>query len=231
MPLFAQTTVSLNADYAEGKYGESEKSTAWTIPLIIKHQMGDFSIKLNVPYVRATGTAAAGGDRFAPTRQIQEGLGDVVVTTMYELLGNHDSGFMLDIGAKAKFATADKKYDLITTGKNDYSLLADFSQSIGAFTGLLTIGKTKKGDPEGINYRDPWFSTVGLVYKASDSSSFGSLYDYRQKLTAHGAPVSEAMFFWEQKLSSQYRFQAYVVRGFSDASPDIGVGATFSARF
>lgn len=231
MPLFAQTTVSLNVDYAEGKYGESEKSTAWTIPLIIKHQMGDFSIKLNMPYVRATGTAAAGGDRFAPTRQIQEGYGDVVVTTMYELLGNHESGLMFDIGAKAKFASADKKNDLITTGKNDYSLQADFSQPIGVVTGIFTIGKTKKGDPDGIYYRDPWFSTVGLVYKASDSSSVGALYDYRQKLTAHGDPVSEAMFFWEQKVSSQYRFQAYLVSGFSDASPDIGVGATFSVRF
>jgi len=231
MPLFAQTTVSLNVDYAEGKYGESEKSSAWTIPLIIKHQIGDFSIKLNMPYVRATGTAAAGGDRFAPTRQVQEGFGDVVVTTMYELLGEHDSGLMLDIGAKAKFATADKKYDLITTGKNDYSLLADFSQPIGALTGLLTIGKTKKGDPDGIDYRDPWFSTVGLVYKASEHSNVGVLYDYRQKLTAHGSPVSEATVFFEQKFSNQYRLQAYLVGGFSDASPDVGVGATFSARF
>ena len=231
MPLFAQTTVSLNIDYAEGKYGESEKSSAWTVPLIIKHQMGDFSIKLNMPYVRATGTAAAGGDRFTPTRQIQEGFVDVIVTTMYELLGNHDSGLMLDIGAKAKFASADKKNDLITTGKNDYSLQADFSQSIGSMTALLTIGKTRKGDPDGIDYRDPWYSIIGLAYKASDHSNVGVFYDYRQKLTAHGAPVGEATLFIERKFSNQYRLQAYLVGGFSEASPDVGVGATLSARF
>lgn len=231
MPLFAQTTISLNVDYAEGKYGEAEKSSAWTIPLIIKHQMGDFSLKLNMPYVRATGTAAAGGDRFATSRQVQEGFGDVVATATYEVLAGKDGGLMLDMGLKAKFATADKKADLITTGKNDYSLLADFAQPIGLFTGLLTIGKTKKGDPDGVDYRDPWFTSVGLSYKAAERMNVGVIYDFRQKLSARGAPVSEAMFYVEQKLSSQYRLQAYVLSGFSDASPDFGVGATISARF
>lgn len=231
MPLSAQTTVSLNLDYAEGKYGETEKSSAWTMPLIIKHQMGDFSLKLNLPYVRATGTAAAGGDRFAPSRQVQEGFGDMVVTATYAVLGGTEPGLMLDFGAKAKFATADKQNDLITTGKNDYSLLADFLQPIGPVVGLLTVGKTKKGDPDGVDYRDPWFASAGLSYKAAERTNVGVLYDFRQKLTPRGAPVSEAMLFVEHKFSNQYRLQAYVVRGFSDASPDLGVGATVSARF
>ena len=58
----ARTTVSVNLDYAEGKYGERTKSTSWTMPLIVKQQIGDFGFKVNLPYIRATGTAASGGD-------------------------------------------------------------------------------------------------------------------------------------------------------------------------
>jgi hypothetical protein len=127
-----------------------------------------------MPYVRATGTAAAGGDRFAPTRQVQEGFGDVVVTTMYELLGEHDSGLMLDIGAKAKFASGDKKNDLITTGKNDYSLQADFRSQSDYSPASSRLAKPK-GDPDGIDYRDPWYSTVGLVQSVGAFKCRGAL--------------------------------------------------------
>lgn len=231
LPVTAQTTVSLNVDYAEGKYGDIDKSTTWTMPLIIKHQVGDFNIKLNMPYVRATGTAVAGGDRFSSSRQVQEGFGDVVVSSTYDIASELESGFALDVGAKAKFATADRSNDLITTGKNDYSLLLDALQPIGAVTAQLAIGWTKKGDPDGVDYRDPWFSALGLSYKVSDRMNIGAFYDFRQKVTANGDPVSEGMIFTEHKLGDGYRLQAYLVRGFSDASPDFGAGATLSVRF
>lgn len=231
MPVFAQTTVSLNLDYAEGKFGESTKSTSWTAPLIIKHQMGDFGLKLNLPYVRASGTAAVGGDRFSATKQTQEGMGDTVATATYETYTDIDSGLAVDVGVKAKFATADKKNDLITTGKNDYSLLVDVLRPIGRVTPFVTLGWTKKGSPDGEDFRDPWFSTVGVSYKFSDDWTAGAVYDYRQKVTSSGAPISEATMFVETKINGHYRLQGYVVQGFSDASPDLGLGVTVSSKF
>ena len=231
LPVFAQTTVSLNVDYAEGKYGDVDKSSTWTMPLIIKHQVGDFAIKLNMPYVRATGTAVAGGDRFSTSRQIQEGFGDVVLSSTYGVVTDLPSGFVVDVGAKAKFATADRANDLITTGKNDYSVWLDTLLPIGGFNAQVALGWTKRGDPDGINYRNPWFSALGLSYKISERMNIGAFYDYRQKVTAGGDPVSEGMIFAEHKFGDGYRLQAYLVRGFSDASPDLGVGATFSIRF
>ncbi|MBS1142928.1 MAG: hypothetical protein H6R14_334 [Proteobacteria bacterium] len=227
----AQTTVSVNVDYAEGRYGESEKSSTWTMPLIVRHQAGNFYVKLNMPYVRATGTAVAGGDRFSTTRQVQEGYGDLVISSAYGILSSPDSGFALDIGAKAKIATADKQNDLITTGKNDYSAMLDAFQTIGGVSIHASLGWTKKGDPEGVNYRDPWFSALGLSYKISDGASIGTFYDFRQKVTSGGDPVKEGMIFSEFRFAGGYRMLAYVVRGFSDASPDLGAGVTFSVRF
>jgi hypothetical protein len=230
-PVLAQTTVSLNIDYAEGKYGEEEKSTSWTMPLIIKQQIGDFGIKLYLPYIQATGTTVSGGDRFVLAKQTQEGFGDAVVTLSYDIVNSAASGLIVGIATKGKFATADKSNDLLTTGKNDYSLQADALYPFGDNSAFVIIGRTNKGDPEGIDYRNPWYSTVGLSHQLTEAISLGGIYDYRQKVTATGDPVSEATVFLERKFADQYKLQAYVVRGFSDASPDLGAGVTLSKRF
>jgi len=146
-------------------------------------------------------------------------------------ISNEASGLIVDVGTKAKLVTADKSNDLLTTGKNDYSLLVDAQYPFGYTTVFATVGWTKKGDPEGIDYRDPWFSTLGFSQKLAAAVNQGVIYDYRQKLTAAGDPVSEATVFVERKFADSYKLQAYVVRGFSDASPDLGAGLTLSKRF
>lgn len=227
----AQTTISMNIDYAEGKYGEAEKSTTWTSPLIFKHQAGPLSVKLNVPYVRASGVAVPGGDRISSVKEIQEGWGDIVTSVLYDVHDDASSGLVIAIGAKAKWATANHSLDLLTTGKNDYSLLVNVLKPIGTIDLYGTLGRTKKGDPDGGNFADPWFSTLGFSHRLSGQASWGLIHDYRQKLTRSGAPVSEATLFLETKFGKGYKVQGYVVRGFADASPDLGVGMTLSIRF
>jgi hypothetical protein len=230
MPTLAQTSVSLNMDYAEGHYGETEKSSAWTIPLIIKHQIGPVAMKLNIPYVRATGVAASGGDRFRSNRQVQEGPGDVVATLSYDLFVN-DDGQAIDLGTKIKIPPAGKENDLISTGKRDYSVFVDLFQPIGKVLAFGTVGWTKKGDPDGVHYRDPWYATLGLAYRLPHGFTVGMFHDYRQRVTTRGAPVSETTAYIEHKVSPQLKFQAYVLAGFSDASPDRGAGATVTWSF
>jgi hypothetical protein len=227
----AQTTISMNVDYAEGKYGETEKSTTWTTPLIFKHQAGPLTVKLNIPYVRASGVAAPGGDRVSVANVIQEGWGDIVTSAVYDVYDNSSSGLVIGVGAKAKWATANHSLDLLTTGKNDYSLLVDVLQPIRTVDLFGTLGRTKKGSPEGSNYANPWFATVGLSHKLSSQLSWGIFHDYRQKLTRSGAPVSEATLYLETKFGHGYKLQGYLVRGFADASPDLGIGMTLSVRF
>lgn len=231
LPAAAETTLSLNLDYAEGKYGEPEKSYTWTMPFIVRHRTGALGLRLYVPYVRATGTAAAGGDRSIFTRQTQEGLGDVTTTATYDIYGTPGSGPLVSLGARAKLAPRGDGKDLITTGKNDYSLLLDVGLPTGSVTWYGSVGRTKKGDPEDVDFRDPWFSSLSFSHRFSDATRWGLDYDYRQKLTPQGEPVSEATLFLERRLDSRYSVEGYVVRGFSDASPDLAVGATLSSRF
>lgn len=227
----AQTTIGLNIDYAEGKYGETEKSTTWTTPLILKHQAGPLSVKLNIPYVRASGVAAPGGDRVSVANEIQEGWGDIVTSAIYDVYDNPSSGLVIGVGAKAKWATANHSLDLLTTGKNDYSLLVDVLQTVRAVDLFGTLGRTRKGSPPGSHFADPWFATVGISHKLSSRVSWGIFHDFRQKLTPSGAPVSEATLFLETKFGGAYKVQGYLVRGFAAASPDLGIGMTLNIRF
>ena len=227
----ALTTVSVGVDYSEGKYGEPVKSRTTTVPLVIKHETGPFTFKANIPWVTATGTRSGGGDRATLIKQTESGLGDVTLSGFYTAYTNNTAMFGIDIGGKIKFATADKSKTLLTTGENDYSLQGDVYKSFGPTTLFGTLGWTKKGDPDFVDFRDPWYTTLGVSYRVGAATALGASYDYRQKVTSRGDPVSEASLFLTHKFTKQLKMQAYLVGGFSDASPDFGAGAVISAGF
>ncbi len=225
------TTASLGLDYSEGKYGDTRKSSTSTVSLMLKHETGPLTFRANIPWVRATGTRAAGGDRGALTRQTESGLGDITVGAFYNAYNNSSGKYGVDVGAKVKLPTADDSKSLLTTGEADYSLQTDIYKSYGATTVFSTLGWTRKGDPDFVNFRNPWFGSIGVSYKFSASTAFGAAYDYRQKVTSNGDPVSEASLFMTHKLTRQVKLQAYLVGGFSDASPDVGGGAVISVAY
>lgn len=227
----SQTTVGVGLDYTEGKYGESQKSTTWAMPVTVKHENGPLTLKLSVPYVYSNGVAAAGGDRFVSTKQTQSGLGDITATALYNVYYNSTAKFGVDLGGKIKFATADHSKALLTTGKNDYSLQADLYKTFVDTTLFGSLGWTDKGDPNGVDFRNPWYANIGFSNKLSDVNSWGATYDYREKVTAHGDPISEISLFAIHKYSKQWKVQGYAVTGFSKASPDFGLGAIVSYGF
>lgn len=227
----SQTSVSTGLDYSEGKYGQSEKSTTWALPVIVKHERGPLTLKLNLPYVQTSGMAAPGGDRTSSTKQTQSGWGDATASAFYNVYSDSAARLGVDLGGKIKFATADRANTLLTTGKNDYSLQADVFKGIADTTLFGSLGWTRKGDPDGTDFRNPWYASVGFSNKLSDANSWGATYDYRQKVTQSGDPISEASLFFVHKYSKQVKVQGYVVAGLSDASPDLGVGATIGYGF
>lgn len=229
-PAAAWTSVNLNVDHAEGFYGDPERSSTLTTSLIVRRRTGPWAFKVNVPWVRASGLAASGGDRFTTTRQVQEGLGDVVLTAAHDLV-DHDDGLLIAAGGKAKLAVGDRTQSLITSGRNDWSLFVDAFVPVGPVYAFGTLGRTKKGDPEGVDYRDPWYHTLGVSARVAPGVSVGIYRDYRQKLTRRGAPIDETTLFVDYRFDKRFKVQGYVLAGRSDASPDRGMGATIFWQF
>lgn len=234
----AQMQLSTGLDYSQGKYGGTINTDQWTMPVVAKYEGSRWMLKASLPYVwirnvnpNSRGENLPCGNAVNTPANV-DGWGDLVTSGSYTVL--QSDGLIVDVGGKVKFATGDKD-KCLSTGKNDYSIYSDIAKQFGNFTAFGGLGWTAKGDPEFLgtttNYRNPFFANVGGAYKLTGSTSVGASYDFRQRLTAAGEPISEATLFVTHKYSPNFKVQAYAIKGFSDASPDFGVGGLVSVGF
>lgn len=253
-------TFGFGADYSQGKYNtNSNDNWTWNFPVTAKYETGPWTLRATISYVAAHGAnrdvgAAPPGSQAVSSVPpgTQEGLGDTYLSVFYTVADPQKYAVGVDLGARVKVVTANKNNDLITTGNMDYSLQADLYQGFGAYTAYGVIGWTKKGDirfqdrdltlPGGAPNptfglfltqptKDPWYFGVGGSYRFNPQTTAGLSYDFRQRITNNGSNVSEATLFLTHRITKEWRVQPYAVAGFSDASPDWGLGAVFSYGF
>ncbi|MFZ2266200.1 MAG: hypothetical protein WAV95_01345 [Azonexus sp.] len=222
-------TFSTAVDYSTGKYGETTRTDTLYIPFGVKYEVSDWTFRSTIPYVESTGPASVSGvgadriaiDNGATGRRQVSGLGDIVLSASWSAF--QEGPWLVELGTKAKLATADESKGL-GTGKNDYSVQAELYRSLGSHTLFGTLGFKKMGDPNGVDLKDPLYTSLGWSYRASPSTALGLSYDYRDKLQASGAPLSDATCFLTHKLDQDWKVQTYVSSGFSRASPEFGGG-------
>src|SRR4051812_37794979 len=232
------TTLSTGLDYTTGKYGASESTDILYIPFTGKYEVGPWTAKLVVPWIRITGPAnvvGAPGDTVVlegenTGRRTASGLGDIVASAFYNVLNERSAPFGLDLGGKVKLGTADENRGL-GTGKNDFSVQADAFKPIGALTPFGTLGYRWYGDPAGVNFKNVFYWSAGASYKMSQPTTVGVAYDYRPAIVDNGSHVSEATVFVSQKLNADWKVQVYGVKGFSTGSPDWGLGAVLAYSY
>jgi len=217
-------------DHSSGKYGDSRHTETLYVPVTIKYERDDWTLKATIPYVESSGPSdvvGRGTDRItlsngqSNTHRKTAGLGDVVLSATWTAYQN--AKWLLDVGTRIKLATADETEGL-GTGKNDYSLQTEVYRSIDSHTLFGTLGFKKMGDPEGVSLLNPFYASLGWSLRASQKTSLGLSYDYREKIQVGGAPIREATGFLTHKLDASWKLQGYVVSGFSTASPDLGGG-------
>lgn len=95
----------------------------------------------------------------------------------------------------------------------------------------LDVGYRWKGDPAGVNYRNVWYGSLGAAYRINKIWSAGVDYSWRDKQTPTSSAMSEAMVFANLKFDEHNKLNLYGVAGFSDASPDWGIGMVASHSF
>lgn len=216
-------------DFSTGKYGQSERTDTLTVPIGVKYEVSDWTFRATIPYVETTGpsnVSGAGADRVSlntgqSTQNKASGLGDLVLAASWTAF--QQGPWLIDLGTKVKLATADESKGL-GTGKNDFSVQAEIYRVLGSHTLFGTLGFKKMGDPDGIDLKDPLYTSLGWSFRATQETALGLSYDFRQKIQNSGSPLREATGFLTHKLDKDWKLQAYLVSGFSKASPDIGGG-------
>lgn len=235
-PALAEGKLSMSTgfEYSSGDYGETIDTEIWMVPLALKYQNGPLTLRLSTSWLHVSGpgTVTPDGEPIvgSGTNSTEQGLGDLYATATWTLLDDSEYALGMDVGAKVKFATADEdKY--LGTGENDYYVQAEIYKPLGNWYPSLKLGYSWRGDPEGYDYRNVWFFSVGTDYRLSKTYSVGGYYDWRQQVTSSGNEISELMLYFHTRLDDTNKLNVYVLTGFSDASPDWGGGLSFTHSF
>lgn len=253
-PALADDAFSLTSgfDYTTGTYGNTQSTQILYIPVTAKYESGDWTAKLTVPYIRVTGPGGVlqGFGRVAPPTSAStptsprfgrsagggtatnSGLGDIVAALGRTVIGGgEDDVFQLDVVGKIKFGTADPNAGL-GTGENDYSGQLDATYWLSDETSLLgTAGYRIIGQPAGIAVNNVYFGSAGVDHATSDATNVGVLFDYVQKITFYGYDQKVGTAYVSHKLSPTLKMMGYLLKGFSDGSPDRGIGANLTGYF
>ncbi len=161
-----------------------------------------------------------GGSSF--NRTTQSGLGDIVAAFSYNLIDHAPTGIAFDITTRIKIPTASAKQNM-GSGQVDYAIQGDLFKTISKFTLSATFGYRILGNPSGITFHNVLYGATGAGYQLSPSVTMGANYTMGQ------SPVRledsrDLTLYFSQRVSNNFRLNAYGIRGFSDRSPDWGGG-------
>ena len=224
-------TLSAGMEVTSGDYGGVHDIEDIYTPFTATVDYGRMALRLTVPYlnVRAPeGTIITGpGGEPIPGEgpmTTNSGIGDVIAgITLYDVLSNRRLGFAMDLSAKVKLGTADETKGL-GTGENDYTVQANFLKFLDKITLIGSVGYKFRGDPVGIDLDDVLLVSAGGTYKLSERTKSGLFLDYRESSIIGGDSGQELTGFVSHRVSDNWRFQVYLLTGFTDSSPDFGGG-------
>jgi hypothetical protein len=242
-PLAAQTTDSTNVpppgsasvatgfDYSRGSYGFPTDTEVLLFPLDLAWDNGSWTLRANLSYLNIKGpaTIVAGGGTARPTASSQSGVGDIYLGATYRL-GPVVGPANLDATARVKLPTASEGRGL-GTGEADEYVQLDAYCTHGAVTPFGTVGYRILGDNATYQLRDGLYVAGGAHFRASPATVVTASLGWGQRLVAGGDHTSDATVALTHDVDLRWRVMGYLLKGFSDASPDFGAGARITYRF
>ena len=225
-------TLSTGVDYSSGDYGQALDTQITYVPVTAKLTYRGWTGKITVPYLSITGPGVVvGGGEGEPVgtpgaKRTESGLGDVIASLAYAtpVLDKDTTGTLT---GKVKVPTADKSRSL-GTGEFDYTLQTGLTHNFGDFYVSGGGGRKFNGSSGQFPLRDVWKYSLGAGVMISPATALGVNYDFRQSATSTGDDISEATAYLSHNLNSKWAAQIYSTTGFTNASPNWGVGLQIS---
>ncbi len=238
--------------YSDGDYGNQVDTNISYLPITVKYQTGPWTMGVTTAYMElkgpdnvfitgsgpiVAGDSASGVDSGSgalelppppPPDQADEvvtesGIGDMTFELSYSFERWYQQGLFIDLTGKIKLPTADENKRL-GTGEIDYIAQLDIAKTSGGFTPFGTLGYKVIGSPEDITLNNVWFGSLGLQYRFTTSVGGGIYFDYQQATTSTADDLKELLGYVNFKLDDDWSLNLYGVTGFSDSSPNTGLG-------
>lgn len=240
LPLVAQADgtwrFGAGLEYSSGDYGAVQSTEIVYAPLLIRYDSDAWRYKITLPYVSVSGPAnlveGSGAATVATSSGAREasGPGDIVLGATRNLYRNDAGGWLVDLTGKLKLASADADAGL-GTGEHDLAVQIDWLKQSGAWTWFGDLGKRRMGDTPSLDFRDPWYASLGVAYRPDKRVQWALSHEARQALLSGSGRVAEWLFVFGYDLTPEHSLQLYAVKGIASGSPDRAFGMTLTTRF
>lgn len=229
--------LDFGVNYLTGDYGFSESTEVWLETASLTYEDAQWRLQAMVPIVTITGpatvvgnvTPGSSGGTPRPTDRSETGLGDVLLGATHKF-GPLGTGPNFDLTGRVKLPTADEDKGL-GTGLVDVYVQADFYQTFGAITPFGSVGYAFLGSDDSYPLRDGFNASLGAAALVREGLIAGASLSWRAPIVDDGDDAMELLAFALKQLTSQWRVQGYVLTGFTEASPNLGVGGTVGYTF
>jgi hypothetical protein len=256
LPAAAQWSLSAGVEYESGRYGKPASTTEATIPLRADWRRERWRLRAELPLTtRIEGVASAlereepedpeEGDppptAPAPAARAQSGLSDLTLSAWYTLRDAAAARPGLAAGVRVKTPVVDGDRCLLTNGATDLSLEGRAWRPLGRIDATLVAGWTRRGDPlrrdancqsvgGRTDLRNPLYVELEAGLPLARGWTLTAEYEYRQKLRDTSDPKSELSLGIATAWGRAGDVEVYAMTGFSDASPDFGIGVRLRWR-
>lgn len=231
--------LALGGEVSRGDYGGSVESTLWSFPLSLRYSGERAFGSLSIPYLvvhaptdfvvtgdGGPGAGGAGPGAMRPgmmgdgMRRTVTGMGDLTASAGWSLWDEEGGRPWLGVRGEVKFATADADRNL-GTGAEDFAL------ELGVAKGWLNgrLGHRWLGESEGFVFRDPFFAAVGVTRFLERGGDLGLEWYGEEAIVAGGEPRQEVTLYGGYPLREGLRVDAYLFKGLTEASAELGGGA------
>lgn len=228
----AEYSLSVGYDQSTGEYGSSETTDMKFVPVTVKVERDQWTVKVTVPWLEIDGPGSliADGEIVAGVDARRSGIGDTTVSFAYLVYPWYEGGPFLELTAKVKAPTADEKEGL-GTGEIDYTSMVSVFQPMGKGMIFGDLGYRVRGSSDLFDLEDGFLGSVGGSYKFAPKNSAGLIYSFRESATGSSEDPADIMGYVTVKTDSPWSMTLYSTFGLSDNSPDTSVGLSVKRMF
>ena len=187
-----------------------------------QYQSGPWVFKLAAPADLSGGVAPEmeRNSIDATTGSALSGLSDTEAAASYNIYAGSGSTPQINLTGKVKVRQADKT-QLFSFRQNDYAAQMDVYQSLNKFTAKGSLGSKVLRGSTGITLNPLLYGSFGGIYQLTEKTSTGIDMLLSQDPSARQQELSAYVSY---KLDNSFKARGYVLRGFSNGSPNNAIG-------
>ncbi len=224
--------LSIGTYSLEGEYGKGTDTAIHMIPVSLAYKYNQWQYQLSTGYLWLDGDQGVITEGSQENRaSVKEaGLADSTLSVKYRFKKLPSYPLYLNLSARIKFPTADHKKKL-GTGKRDLEFRLGAYWGFDGWWGVTELGYKSRKEPRNTELNSTSQLVVGGLGAIDNLNTIGVSAKFREPSQPKKDRVREVTSFLSHKINSQNNITFLATKGFSDASPDWGLGAQWRYSF